>query len=406
MPGGHRIRFGSATDRDAFLRRARVAVRAASAPGRYAVLRELGAGASGVVYVVRRHGEERHLALKAVPKPLIRLQARLAHLVAERIALGEAAARDAACIVRLVDAFETSKHFCFVTELAAFGDLRDVLKRLKDGRVREGVGRGMFAEVVTALEECHRMGFLFRDMKLANLLVDGNGHVRLADFGLVKRMEVEVEASEVSSSEGSADDDSAEEEAFRLVGRTTTFVGTRRFMSPEHVKGRRSRRVGYGAPSDVWAAGVCLYVMLTGQYPFGRDVSAKSASALYYAIQYEEIDFPEWLSTEAVDLLSGMLHRDARKRLDIAAVKAHPWMRGVDWARVRKEAREDTLQEEVLKLMLENEIEPVGVGRGEKGVEVGSSISGSGEKKGTKISEDVESYDLLGFGYVPCPEHL
>lgn len=103
---------------------------------RYSVLREIGSGAEGVVYLVRRHADSKLFAVKTVSKLDIFSSAPCqANLIAERVALGEAVAGNSAFIVRLVDAFETKDKFCFVTEFALYGDLRNILRRMPEKRI-------------------------------------------------------------------------------------------------------------------------------------------------------------------------------------------------------------------------------------------------------------------------------
>lgn len=409
LPAGQHLHFLSAPARDAFLAAIRDARHHVPHHRDYVPLRRLGSGASGSVYLVRAQRTGAHYALKAIPKPLMRSHIRIAHLIEERLALARAAHHRAACIIRLVDAFETQGHFCFVTQLAAFGDLRAILKQLPHTRLDERLARRMFADILLALEECHRMAFLFRDMKLANLVLDASGHVRLADFGLAKRMRVELQPGYDQPQHHPEEDDDYmhDEEAFRLVGTASSFVGTRRYMSPEQVKTCTSRVVGYGAPADIWALGVCLYVILTGQYPFGRAVSSQGASDLYYAIQYEEIKFPEYLSAEVVDLLKGMLHRDVRRRVDIGGIKSQAWLQDVDWDVVKDEARRSVPQKGLLEHLEKNAVRPIIDEAWEHGSSESSASSSASDPidaEAKHITDVGDNCRLLGFGYCPQTE--
>lgn len=370
---------------------------------RYTVHQELGHGAVGTVYLVRRRSDGKRFAMKTIAKTDAYMSdSRLESLVSERTALAEAAQRGSPFIVRLVDAFETDRQLCFVTELAEYGDLQGVLERVGKRRLSEGTARILFAEALMGLEESHRMGFLFRDMKPGNLLLNRNGHVKVADFGLAKRMQVEYDgtsASSVSSSDGSEDD-----EPFRLVGRTTSFVGTRRYMSPEHLSGGLRRKRGYGAPADVWALGVTLYVLLTGEFPFGRGLWSRDTASMFHAINNEELRFPGWVGKEARSLLEGMLERDALERLELDEIKGHVWMKEIDWDVLRCNAEEETAQELVLE---ELGREGVLLGAEEEdtecnveGCSVGSSIScrSSGTCRNSSVG-DLDRLQLVGFGY-------
>lgn len=351
------------------------------------------------MYLARRKDDGKLFALKTVSKvDVFSSETHLANLVTERVALAEAASRRSPFIVRLVDAFETRSHLCFVTELGSFGDLKHVFAQLPGKRMDESTVRTLFAEILLGLEDTHRMGYLYRDLKLGNLLLNRHGHVRVADFGLAKRLEVEVCASSVSSESGSEADVADEEEPFRLVGRAMSFVGTRRYMSPEHLQG------GYGAPADVWALGVTLYLMLMGHYPVGRGVSPRDSPAMFDAIVNEEISFPEWLSVEAVDLLKGLLQRNTLERFDIAEIKSHPWMKGVDWIGLRADAAEDLPREDVLNVLEENGVKTIEDGAKTEDdllaeEPVFSSLSGSGSGA-SRRRKSVPLTELVAFGYL------
>jgi len=97
-------------------------------------------------------------------------------------------------------------------------------------------------------------------------------------------------------------------------------------MAPEVVEGTK----GHGREVDWWSCGVLLYEMLSGVPPF----RAKSRHALQQQILTARPKFPSFLSPAALSLLKGLLTRDPAKRLGGAAVKAHPFFRGIDWAAV------------------------------------------------------------------------
>lgn len=361
---------------------------------RYTTLAKIGAGASGVVYLVA-DPSGRRLALKQIRKrEAFYSRAHLARLVAERVALAEARHSRSPFIVALVDAFETADHLNLVTELAARGDLHTFVTRSPGKRVPDAVASAVFAEALLGLEDLHRMGFLYRDMKLNNLLLTDSGHVRLADFGLVKRLSVGQESVSTSSVSSDSDDD----DDFRLLGRTKSFVGTRRYMSPEHLVAGHGSANGYGAPADVWALGVVLYVMLTGKYPFGSGVSSGNSQGLFTAIRNDDLQFPQYLSSDVKDLLEGMLEKDAGERLDLHAIKNHRWLQGVDWAKVREDAREDVRKDEVVQIASGSIEERFEFMEDAQISECSDDAKDAKEIFGRRKSDS--GLRLLGFGYV------
>ncbi|KAK3024928.1 hypothetical protein RJ639_043243, partial [Escallonia herrerae] len=153
------------------------------------------------------------------------------------------------------------------------------------------------ASVVTALEELHKDGVLYRGVSPDVLMFDHTGHIQLVDFRFGKKLSGE---------------------------RTFTICGMADSLAPEIVQGK-----GHGLPADWWALGVLIYFMLRGEMPFGSwreselDTFAKIAK-----------DNPE-----AVDLITKLLEVDENRRLGSQGaeyVKSHPWFDGVDWDGIKE----------------------------------------------------------------------
>eukprot|EP00177_Eucheuma_denticulatum_P006298 GFKZ01011489.1.p1 GENE.GFKZ01011489.1~~GFKZ01011489.1.p1 ORF type:complete len:512 (-),score=78.90 GFKZ01011489.1:138-1490(-) len=366
---GLRISFRDAAARNTFLKAARHAIANLSDGLRkYEVLSNIGKGAAGKVYVVRRRSDGEVFAMKTIPKrEALKDRSSLQGVVGERVLLGRMSAAGCGCTVRLEDCFEANGYLCFVMELAEYGDLMRVMRTVGKG-LEEDVARAMFAEVVLGVEKCHAEGWLVRDVKMGNLLVDGAGHIRVADFGLVKR---------VALDDGS-------------VGRALSLVGTRRYMAPEVVKGGGEGVEGYGAEADVWSMGVVLYAMVCGVWPswIGGEVA-----------------FPEGIGAEVRDLIGGMLKREWTKRLGVKEVKEHVWMRSVDWSRVTYEAEEG-----VERTLVVEALRAQGVRRiwGEEGEDEGMGLKqqtwameDEGERRyGGKPAWGPGDVQLVGFEYM------
>ncbi|KAK7027294.1 RAC-gamma serine/threonine-protein kinase [Halocaridina rubra] len=138
--------------------------------------------------------------------------------------------------------------------------------------------------------------------KLENLLLDADGHIKIADFGLCKE----------DISHGAT---------------TRTFCGTPEYLAPEVLEEN-----DYGQGVDWWGYGVCLYEMMVGRLPFyDRD-----HDKLFQLIVCEDVRFPRTITQEARDLLKGLLHKDPNKRLgggpgDAKDVQAHPFYITINW---------------------------------------------------------------------------
>ena len=146
---------------------------------------------------------------------------------------------------------------------------------------------------------------MYRDLKPENVLIDVDGHIKLADFGLCKRFE-------------------------RPHARSYSFCGSPEYMSPEMLEGE-----GHDFRVDLYSLGAILFEMLTGLPPF----YSADTKAMYYAILSEELEFPSYLSGDAVELLKALLQKDSEGRPgSVTALKRHPWLAEVKWdALARKE---------------------------------------------------------------------
>lgn len=153
-------------------------------------------------------------------------------------------------MVRLYDTFETNKHICFVMELCAGGDLLTYVRKRR--KLAEDVAKYFFKQLIEGLAYLHHSKLIVhRDIKLDNILLDANGRIKIADFGVSRQVRDEAE-------------------------RMTEQCGTPAYIAPEILRDK-----GYeGFKVDVWSAGVCLYAMLIGTVPF----KAASMQELHHLI--------------------------------------------------------------------------------------------------------------------------
>uniref|UniRef100_A0A671K8I3 protein kinase C n=1 Tax=Sinocyclocheilus anshuiensis TaxID=1608454 RepID=A0A671K8I3_9TELE len=203
-------------------------------------------------------------------------------------------------LVNLFACFQTKEHVCFVMEYAAGGDLMmhihaDVFSEL----------RAVFyaACVVLGLQFLHDHKIVYRDLKLDNLLLDTEGYVKIADFGLCK-------------------------EGMGFRDRTSTFCGTPEFLAPEVLT-----ETSYTRAVDWWGLGVLIFEMLVGESPFPGD----DEEEVFDSIVNDEVRYPRFLSTEAISIMRRLLRRNPERRLgagegDAEEVKRHPFFRNMDWA--------------------------------------------------------------------------
>lgn len=163
-------------------------------------------------------------------------------------------------IVQLYEIIVTESHVWLVSELCSGGELFDYL--VERGRILEGEARRLFGELVVAVGRMHQQGVVHRDLKLENILLDGELRIKLGDLGF-----------------------SREWQRGRLM---ETFCGTTGYASPEMLSGRKY----LGVETDVWSLGIILYTLLCGGLPFDDD-DERVMQELIKKGEYEE---PGWLS--------------------------------------------------------------------------------------------------------------
>lgn len=202
-------------------------------------------------------------------------------------------------LINLHSTFQTETRVYFVMEYVNGGDLMWHIQR---GQFSERRAKFYACEVLLALEYFHSQNIIYRDLKLDNIMLSLDGHIKMADYGLCKEN--------------------------MGYGKTTgTFCGTPEFMAPEIL-----REQNYGRGVDWWAYGVLIYEMLLGQSPFrGED-----EDEIFDAILEDDILYPINMSSDSISICQQLLQREPSQRLgsgpdDAVSIKRHPFFRGVNW---------------------------------------------------------------------------
>lgn len=271
----------------------------------------IGKGASGKVFLVRDNRTNARLALKVIDKSRVfRTQLTFQHVINERLVLEMCSG--CPFLIQLRYAFQTDSHLYFATDFYDGGDVFSLLQSNR-GRLSENYTRRIIAEIVLALSWLHERNIVYRDLKPENVVLDGDGHVRLADFGLAKVLKSEHNYL------------------------TQTICGTTAYAAPEMLQSNP-----YNVSLDLWCLGVFMYHILTGRTPF--NFKGRTMEEMEELQRTKPVRYPSALSLEAVSLIKGLLQSDPFQRSTLEDVKRHPFFRGVDWVRVaQKEPHPDDI---------------------------------------------------------------
>uniref|UniRef100_A0AAR2JUS9 non-specific serine/threonine protein kinase n=1 Tax=Pygocentrus nattereri TaxID=42514 RepID=A0AAR2JUS9_PYGNA len=268
----------------------------------YEVVKVIGRGAFGEVQLVRHKATSKVYAMKLLSKFEMIKRSDSAFFWEERDIMAFA---NSSWVVQLFYAFQDDRYLYMVMEYMPGGDLVNLMSNYD---VPEKWARFYTAEVVLALDGIHSMGFIHRDVKPDNMLLDKTGHLKLADFGTCMKM----------NKDG--------------MVRCDTAVGTPDYISPEVLKSQGGDGY-YGRECDWWSVGVFLYEMLVGDTPFYAD----SLVGTYSKIMNHKnaLTFPEDsdISKDAKNLICAFLtDREVRLgRNGVDEIKRHPFFKNDQW---------------------------------------------------------------------------
>ncbi|GJN35721.1 hypothetical protein PR202_gb24524 [Eleusine coracana subsp. coracana] len=353
----------------------------------FRLLKRLGYGDIGSVYLVELRGTSAFFAMKVMDKASIISRNKMARAQTEREILG---LLDHPFLPTLFTHFETDKFYCLVMEYCSGGNLHSLRQKQPGKHFTEPAARFYAAEILLALEYLHMLGIVYRDLKPENVLVREDGHIMLSDFDLSLRCSVcptLVKSSSVHSNNNNGSSNSVvirgdagdgdvvsgnqgsciqpssffprilprrsrkpsrsdvggggppavEFNAEPTDARSMSFVGTHEYLAPEIIRGE-----GHGSAVDWWTLGIFIYELLHGCTPFkGAGNRATLCNVIEQPLRFpaDGIGPGPQPSNAARDLIRGLLVKEPHKRIAFTRgateIKQHPFFEGVNWALVR-----------------------------------------------------------------------
>lgn len=351
----------------------------------FRLLKRLGCGDIGSVYLSELSGTKCYFAMKIMDKASLAGRKKLLRAQTEREILQ---CLDHPFLPTLYTHFETDKFSCLVMEFCPGGDLHTLRQKQPGKYFPEQAAKFYVAEVLLALEYLHMLGIIYRDLKPENVLVREDGHIMLSDFDLSLRCD--VSPTLLKSSNPGVDPNQKGNQAYcvqpvciepaciqpacvttttcfsprffsskskrekkekkakadmatqvrplpELVAeptdaRSMSFVGTHEYLAPEIIKGE-----GHGSAVDWWTFGIFLYELLFGKTPF----KGSGNRATLFNVVGQPLRFPESpvVGFAARDLIRGLLIKEPQHRLaykrGATEIKQHPFFEGVNWALIR-----------------------------------------------------------------------
>uniref|UniRef100_A0A8C3QS02 protein kinase C n=1 Tax=Cyanoderma ruficeps TaxID=181631 RepID=A0A8C3QS02_9PASS len=286
------------------------------------LIRVIGRGSYAKVLLVRLKKNDQIYAMKVVKKELVHDDEDIDWVQTEKHVFEQASSNP--FLVGLHSCFQTTSRLFLVIEYVNGGDLMFHMQRQR--KLPEEHARFYAAEICIALNFLHERGIIYRDLKLDNVLLDAEGHIKLTDYGMCK--------------EGLGPGDT-----------TSTFCGTPNYIAPEILRGEE-----YGFSVDWWALGVLMFEMMAGRSPFDiitDNPDMNTEDYLFQVILEKPIRIPRFLSVKASHVLKGFLNKDPKERLGcqpqtgFADIKSHTFFRSIDWDLLEKKQTTPPFQPQI-----------------------------------------------------------
>ena len=312
-------------------------------------LKIIGKGAFGEVRVCRYIPNNTIVAIKKMKKEEMHKKNQVLHVRAERDVLSEAKNE---WIVDLKFSFQDQNYLYLGMEFLPGGDLMSLL--MAKDILPEQEAKFYAAEIVMAIESVHKLDCIHRDLKPDNVLIDSDGHIKLSDFGLTKKLDIKLIDNNLQNelrNFGNNNYGTSSNSRFKNLSYAQQFsqfksmkskkrrafaystVGTPDYIAPEVI-----RQKGYGQEIDWWSLGVIMFEMMIGYPPFFSESSTETCKKILDWKNTLNIRPEANISKEAEDILRKLI-TDPENRLGVNGaeeIKSHPFFKGIDWNHIKE----------------------------------------------------------------------
>ena len=311
-------------------------------------LKIIGKGAFGEVRVCKYIPNGDIVAIKKMKKEEMHKKNQVLHVRAERDVLSEAKNE---WIVDLKFSFQDQHYLYLGMEFLPGGDLMSLL--MARDILPENDAKFYAAEIVLAIESVHKLDCIHRDLKPDNVLIDANGHVKLSDFGLSKKLDLKlIDNNDLKNNYNNMNNNNyrggsknnlsyaqqfSQFKSMKNSKKRRAFafstVGTPDYIAPEVI-----RQKGYGQEIDWWSLGVIMFEMMIGYPPFFSESSTETCKKILDWKNTLNIRPEANISKEAEDILRKLIN-DPEVRLGTNGadeIKSHPFFKGIDWNHIKE----------------------------------------------------------------------
>ena len=306
----------------------------------------IGKGAFGEVRICKYIPTNDIVAIKKMKKEEMHKKNQILHVRAERDVLSEARNQ---WIVELKFSFQDQKFLYLGMEYLPGGDLMTLL--MEREILPEEDAKFYAAEMVLAIESVHEMGCIHRDLKPDNVLIGKDGHIKLSDFGLSKKLDFYIKDSKILKNNNNLRKKNNENEYNKHLSYAEHFnefknmkakkrreyaystVGTPDYIAPEVFTQK-----GYGKEVDWWSLGIIMFEMMIGYPPFYSESSTETCKKILDWKNNFEIKSEVNISNEAIDILKKLIN-DPEKRLGrngADEIKKHPFFKNINWQHIKE----------------------------------------------------------------------